>query len=263
MKPGSTRPVAGFTLIELTLSVSITSLAIIAAISMLVLSIRRASAISEVSAASNTQTVLEQMLRTDFENSGNQLAISRPFSGGQITPQFIGGPAYQITNDGSAISITKLSGGDWTQYPKMTDSISLGPASVMCRPPANSLIGFYSGSFGNNVYLAIGANSGETAPIQIYVKSVAQGASLPNHTNGDFYRLAAEDTLITQGGSTKRSTTFTFYRTHGGQETQIYSVSSGGPSYPLTVFAGIQDSALPGDQKPHRHKRSNIYYLRE
>src|SRR5437773_117751 len=102
---------SGFSLIELAISVAITSVAIVAAITLLVLSARRAGALSEASEANNTQTVLGELLRADFEASGTQLVISRPFTGGQVAPQFTGNAAYQVTNDGTSVTITKVPGG--------------------------------------------------------------------------------------------------------------------------------------------------------
>lgn len=229
------RSVSGFTLIELAISVAIASVAIIAAVVLLAISAKRAGAFAEATELDDRRAVLGDLLRQDFDLAGAQISLSRPFSGGQIAPTLISDSAYQITSDGTSVTITKSASGDWRNYPVLSGRIAAGPISVIFRPSQNSVLGFYGETLANNAYLAIGESANGTIPVQIYANDGSLSASLSPHTAGDLYRIAIEGDA---SGASRQ--VLRYYRARSGIESLIYQTTSGIPSFPLGIFAGVQ-----------------------
>jgi len=222
------RQASGFTLIELAISVAIASMAIIAAVALIAISAKRAGAFAEASELDDRRATLGDLLRQDFDLAGVQLALSRPFAGGQITPTFTADSAYQITSDGTSVTVTKSASGDWRSYPVLASRIAAGPASVIFRPSENSVLGFYGETLASNAYLAIGASANGNIPVQVYANDASLGASISPHTAGDLYRMTIEGDVSNVGRQVLR-----YYRTRGSIESLIYQTTSGIPSFPL------------------------------
>ena len=227
---------AGFSLVELLISMALTVIAVLAAVGLLTKFSRSVAAVTEVSSMEETRGSAETLLRADLDGAGRNLTRPTPPLAGTIfaTPNSI--EHYAWSNG----TITKTTATGWENGVTITHAIATGLGSFTFTPPDNGGSAYMSSPNGDSFALVIGfGNPSIGVWIGLYVNGVevastcchSPSETISAHVSGDSYSFKIEN------GTSQRVTKL--YRIRNNVPTSLWTSSVPVTSYPIAFGLNI------------------------
>jgi prepilin-type N-terminal cleavage/methylation domain-containing protein len=221
---------AGFSLIELLISMAITVIAVLAAVGLMTKFARTVGAFTEVSAMEEARGAAETLLRADLDGAGHNLTRPTPPLAGTIfaTPTSI--DHYTWSNG----TITKTAGTGWENGAAITHAIATGLGSYSFTPPANGGAAYIYSPNGDSFSIVIGfGNPSVGVWMGVYVNGVevastccrAPSETIGAHVGNDSYTFKIEN------GTSHRVAKL--YRVRNNVSTPLWTSSVPVTSYPI------------------------------
>lgn len=221
---------AGFSLVELLISMALTVIAVLAAVGLLTKFSRSVAAFAEVSSMEEARGSAETLLRADLDGAGRNLTRPTPPLAGTIfaTPNSI--EHYAWSNG----TITKTTATGWENGVSITHAIATGLGSFTFTPPDNGGSAYMSSPNGDSFALVIGfGNPSIGVWIGLYVNGVevastcchSPSETISAHVSGDSYSFKIEN------GTSQRVTKL--YRIRNNVPTSLWTSSVPATSYPI------------------------------
>ena len=227
---------AGFSLVELLISMALTVIAVLAAVGLLTKFSRSVAAFTEVSSMEEARGSAETLLRADLDGAGRNLTRPTPPLAGTIfaTPTSI--EHYAWSNG----TITKTTATGWENGATITHAIATGLGSFTFTPPDNGGSAYMSSPNGDSFALVIGfGNPSIGVWIGLYVNGVevastcchSPSETISAHVSGDSYSFKIEN------GTSQRVTKL--YRIRNNVPTSLWTSSVPVTSYPIAFGLNI------------------------
>lgn len=227
---------AGFSLVELLISMALTVIAVLAAVGLLTKFSRSVAAFTEVSSMEEARGSTETLLRADLDGAGRNLTRPTPPLAGTIfaTPNSI--EHYAWSNG----TITKTTATGWENGVTITHAIATGLGSFTFTPPDNGGSAYLSSPNGDSFALVIGfGNPSIGVWIGLYVNGVevastcchSPSETISAHVSGDSYSFRIEN------GTSQRVTKL--YRIRNNVPTSLWTSSVPVTSYPIAFGLNI------------------------
>jgi len=227
---------AGFSLVELLISMALTVIAVLAAVGLLTKFSRSVAAFTEVSSMEEARGSAETLLRADLDGAGRNLTRPTPPLAGTIfaTPNSI--EHYAWSNG----TITKTTATGWENGVTITHAIATGLGSFTFTPPDNGGSAYMSSPNGDSFALVIGfGNPSIGVWIGLYVNGVevastcchSPSETISAHVSGDSYSFKIEN------GTSQRVTKL--YRIRNNVPTSLWTSSVPVTSYPIAFGLNI------------------------
>jgi prepilin-type N-terminal cleavage/methylation domain-containing protein len=226
----SDRHHAGFSLLELLITMAITAIAVLAAVGLMTKFARTAGAFTEVSTMEEARGSAETALRADLDGAGRNLTRPTPPLAGTIfaTPNSFDN--YNWSNG----TITKITGTGWDNGANITHALATGLGSYTFTPPANGGSAYIYSPNGDTFAIVIGfGNPAIGVWMGVYVNGVEVAATCchpPNetigaHVGGDSYTFKIEN------GTSQRIAKL--YRVRNNVPTPLWTSNVPVTSYPI------------------------------
>jgi prepilin-type N-terminal cleavage/methylation domain-containing protein len=235
----------GFSLVELLIAMAVSLIAVVACVSLMSKFARAAGAYAEASILEEARGSSENLLRSDLDAAGFNLARPSAPGAGKEFVQFINNPDYST---GTAGALTKLNDNASWAYASRAITSGVG---LWQWTPTNICIHCWTYVVGgdNSLFaLAVYYDQAGTSAIVIYESATAStvasnfgtGVAIPSHVPGDTYQIGLE-----APNASNRTRFIRYYRIRGGIRTILYTSTAPLPTYPLYLLA-YQASAASG-----------------
>ena len=227
---------AGFSLVELLISMALTVIAVLAAVGLMTKFSRSVAAFTEVSTMEEARGSAETILRADLDGAGRNLTRPTPPLAGTIfaTPTSL--EHYTWSNG----TITKTATTGWENGATITHAIATGLGSYTFTPPDNGGSAYISSPNGDSFALVIGfGNPSIGVWIGLYVNGVEVASTccrtpsetISAHVSGDSYTFKIEN------GTSQRVAKL--YRIRNNVPTPLWTSSVPVTSYPIAFGLNI------------------------
>ncbi len=227
---------AGFSLVELLISMAVTVVAVLAAVGLITKFSRSVAAFTEVSSMEEARGSAETLLRADLDGAGRNLTRPTPPLAGTIfaTPTSLG--HYTWSNG----TITKTAATGWENGATITHAIATGLGSYTFTPPNNGGSAYISSPNGDSFALVIGfGNPSIGVWMGLYVNGVevastccrSPSETISAHVSGDSYTFKIEN------GTSQRVAKL--YRNRNNVPTPLWTSNVAVTSYPITFGLNI------------------------
>jgi prepilin-type N-terminal cleavage/methylation domain-containing protein len=227
---------AGFSLVELLISMAVTVIAVLAAVGLITKFSRSVAAFTEVSNMEETRGSAETLLRADLDGAGRNLTRPTPPLAGTIfaTPTSV--EHYTWSNG----TITKTAANGWENGATITHAIATGLGSYTFTPPNNGGSAYISSPNGDSFALVIGfGNPSIGVWMGLYVNGVevastccrSPSETISAHVSGDSYTFKIEN------GPSQRVAKL--YRIRNNVPTPLWTSNVPVTSYPITFGLNV------------------------
>lgn len=226
----------GFSLVELLISMALTVIAVLAAVSLITKFSRSVAAFTEVSGMEEARGAAETLLRADLDGAGRNLTRPTPPLAGTIFGTLTSLEHYAWSNG----TITKTAATGWENGATITHAIATGLGSFTFTPPDNGATAYISSPNGDSFALVIGfGNPSIGVWTGLYVNGVEVGSTcchspsetISAHVSGDSYSFKIEN------GTSQRVAKL--YRIRHNVPTPLWTSSVPVTSYPIAFGLNI------------------------
>ena len=227
---------AGFSLVELLISMALTVIAVLAAVGLITKFSRSVAAFTEVSSVEETRGSAETLLRADLDGAGRNLTRPTPPLAGTIFATLTSHQDYVWSNG----TITKTTATGWENGATITHAIATGLGSFTFTPPDNGGSAYISSPNGDSFALVIGFGNASTGVwIGLYVNGTEVASTcchgpsetVSPHTSGDSYTFKIEN------GTSQRVAKL--YRIRNNIPAPLWTSNVPVTSYPIALGINI------------------------
>jgi len=221
---------AGFSLLELLISMAITAVAVLAAVGLMSKFARTVGAFTEVSTMEEARGSAETLLRADLDGAGRNLTRPTPPLAGTIFATPTSFDFYTWSKG----TITKTGGTGWDNGANITHAIATGLGSYSFTPPDNGGSAYIYSPNGDTFALVIGfGNPSVGVWMGLYVNGVEVAATsghspsetIGAHVSNDSYTFRIEN------GTSQRVAKL--YRVRNNVPSPLWTSSVPVTSYPI------------------------------
>ena len=236
MIPATIKQEAGFSLVELLISMALTVIAVLAAVGLITKFSRSVAAFTEVSTMEEARGSAETLLRTDLDQAGRNLTRPTPPLAGTIFATPTSSDQYAWSNG----TITKTTATGWENGTTINHAIATGLGSFTFAPPDNGASAYISSPNGDSFALVIGFGNPSTGVwIGLYVNGVevastcchSSSETIPAHVSGDSYSFKLENDTSQRVAK--------LYRIRNNVPTPLWTSSAPVTSYPIAFGLNI------------------------
>lgn len=226
----------GFSLVELLISMTLTVIAVLAAVGLITKFSRSVAAFTEISGMEEARGAAETLLRADLDGAGRNLTRPTPPLAGTIFASLTSLEHYAWSNG----TITKTTGTGWENGATITHAIATGLGSFSFTPPDNGGTAYISSPNGDSFALVIGfGNPSIGVWTGLYVNGVevastcchSPSETISAHVSGDSYSFKIEN------GTSQRVAKL--YRIRNNVPTPVWTSSVPVTSYPIAFGLNI------------------------
>lgn len=227
---------AGFSLVELLISMALTVIAVLAAVGLITKFSRSVAAFTEVSSMEEARGSAETLLRADLDGAGRNLTRPTPPLAGTIFATLTSQQDYVWSNG----TITKTTGTGWENGATITHGIATGLGSFTFTPPDNGGSAYISSPNGDSFALVIGFGNASTGVwIGLYVNGTEVASTcchgpsqtVSAHVSGDSYTFKIEN------GTSQRIAKL--YRIRNNIPAPLWTSNVSVTSYPIAFGINI------------------------
>jgi len=191
---------AGFSLLELLISMAVTVVAVLAALGLITKFARSAAAFTEVSAMEESCGTAQALMRADLNNAGHNLTRPSPPLAGTIFAIPTSSDHYTWSNG----TITKTAPTGWDQGASITHALASGLGSFSFTPPSTGATAYIASPNGDSFAVIIGFGAPDVGVwMGVYANGVevagtsghSQSETISPHLSGDSYAFKIENGL--------------------------------------------------------------------
>ena len=229
---------AGFSLLELLISMAVTVIAVLAALGLITKFARSAAAFTEVSAMEESRSAAQTLIRADLDNAGHNLTRPSPPLAGSIFAIPTSSDNYTWSNG----TITKTASTGWDHGASITHVLGNGLGSFSFTPTATGATAYITSPNGHTFAIIIGFGAPDVGVwMGIYVNGAelaatsghSQSETISPHLAGDSYTFKIEN------GESNRIARL--YRLRNNVPSLLWTNKASLTSYPVSFGLNIYE----------------------